>query len=382
MIRARPWTPCPPAKGTTWADVWPKLAELERPTADAPKLDESVGLLRQAGVLGALVPGEFGGYETDVPTGVSVIEDLAYLSGPLGWLAFVGMTGGMFSAELPASGVRTIWGHSHPLIAYAGASNGLLTETGHGDFSLSGSWPMASGVTHAPWVALGCKIDSGKPAATAVALIPSSACRVGPLWNPVGLPGTGTAPVSVDTAVVPKDLVSFDKLDDTANRIRRRFRVLVPSAIAAVAIGIALSCLDVTAERLAREPESGAGSRRADSDLVQHELGYHYAHVLAARSFLHETTAEIWQRAQHGDDYGLELAARQRLTASHAAQTASTAAEAMSRLAGVAAVSSGPEASARWLEARTVLANVTVRDLYYSVYGGVAADGTIPRAWP
>jgi hypothetical protein len=145
MIRARPWTPCPPAKEATWADIWPKLAGLERPTADAPKLDEYVALLREAGVLGALVPGEFGGYEMDVPTGVSVIEDLAYLSGPLGWLTFVGMTGGMFSAELPASGAQDIWGHSHPLIAYAGAGNGLLTETGNGGFRLSGSWPMASG---------------------------------------------------------------------------------------------------------------------------------------------------------------------------------------------------------------------------------------------
>ena len=382
MIRARPWTPCPPAKGTTWAEIWPKLAGLERPTTDAPKLDDYVALLREAGVLGALVPGELGGYETDAPTGVSVIEDLAYLSGPLGWLAFVGMTGGMFSAELPASGAQDIWGHSHPLIAYAGAGNGLLTGTGNGSFRLSGSWPMASGVTHAPWVALGCKVDSGKPAATAVALIPGSACRVGPPWCPVGLPGTGTAPVSVDAAVVPREHVSFDKRDDEANRIRRRFRVLVPSAIAAVGIGIALGCLDGTAERLAREPETEAGTRRADSDLIQHELGYHYAQVLAARSLLHDTTAEVWQRAQHGEDYGLELAARQRLAASHAAHTASAAAEAMSRLAGVAAVTSGTRDPARWLEARTVLANITVRDLYYSVYGGVAADGTIPRAWP
>lgn len=382
MIRARPWTPCPPAKGVAWTDVWPRLREIGLPAGDASKVDESVALLRQAGVLGALVPGDFGGYETDVPTGISVIEDLAYLSGPLGWLAFVGMTGGMFCVELPASGARTIWEHPHPLIAYAGAGNGLLTETRHGNFSLSGSWPMASGVTHAPWVALGCKVDSGQPAATAVALIPSSACRIGPLWNPVGLPGTGTAPVSAEDAAVPRDRVSFDKRDDTANRIRRRFRVLVPSAIAAVAIGIALGCLDGIAEHLAQEPETDASVRRADSDRVQHELGYHYAHVLAARSLLHETTAEIWQRVQRGDDYGLELAARQRLAASHAAQIASTAAEATSRLSGVAAVSSDTAASARWLDARTVLANITVRDLYYSVYGGVAADGAIPRAWP
>jgi len=38
--------------------------------------------------------------------------------------------------------------------------------------------------------------------------------------------------------------------------------------------------------------------------------------------------------------------------------------------------------SSRWLDARTVLANITVRDLYYRVYGGVAAGGHIPTSWP
>jgi alkylation response protein AidB-like acyl-CoA dehydrogenase len=341
-----------------------------------------VALLEQVGVLGALVPAELGGYEIGAPAGVALIEDLAYLSGPLGWLAFTGMAGGMFSVELPASGARAIWAQTHPLIAYAGASNGVLAEVGDGDFALSGSWHMASGVTHAPWMALGCTVEGGRPAATAVALVPASVCRVGPLWNSIGLPDTGTAPVAVDGATVPGERVSFDVRDNSSDRIRRRYRVLVPSAIAAVSLGIGMACLDATAQRLAQDPTADPSARRANSELVQHELGYHYAQVLAARSLLHDTTAEIWQRAQHGEDYGLELAARQRLAAAHAAHAANYAAEAMSRLAGVSAVTSDTPVAARWMEARTVLANVTVRDLYYRVYGGVAADGTIPRSWP
>lgn len=382
MTPTRPWTSRPPADGATWADLWPRMAGLERPAADAPALDDHVLLLEQAGVLGALVPDELGGYGLDAPAGLAVIEDLAYLNGSLGWLAFVGMTGGMFSVELPADGARAIWEHSHPLIAYAGASNGVLTKDDDGDYRLSGSWHMASGVTNAAWVALGCKVDDGQPSATAVALVPATSCHVGPLWSPIGLPGTGTAPVSVESAVVRGDHVTFDLRDDDANRFRRRYRVLVPSAIAAVGVGIAMGCLDATAEHLAQEPRPEVGSRRADSDRVQHELGVHYANVLAARSLLHDATAEVWQLAHNGKDYGLELAARQRLAASHAANVAADAAEAMSRLAGVSAVTIGTSTSARWLEARTVLANVSVRDLYYRVYGGVAADGAIPRSWP
>src|SRR5690606_8428604 len=109
-------------------------------------------------------------------------------------------------------------------------------------------------------------------------------CRVGPPWSPIGLPGTGTAPVSVESAAVRGDHVTFDLRDDDANRRRRRYRVLVPSAIAAVGVGIALGSLDATAERLAQEPSPESGNRHADSERVQHELGLHYANLLAARS--------------------------------------------------------------------------------------------------
>lgn len=385
MIRPRPWSPQPAGHSQdSWDRLWHELIEAAQPASAQTRgsiHDQHYDLLRQTGIFRALVPHEHHGHQIDPLAALALIEDLASVSGTLGWLAFAGATGGMFSVELPDIGVSEIYADPDQLIAYAGGIHGVLTRCDEG-FIVSGFWHMATGLSHAPWVAVGCTVADAEPSATAVALIPRSVCEIGPFWSPVGLPGTGTAPLTVRDAAVPAHRVAYDIRADPANRRRRRFRVLVPSAIAAVSVGIGLTCLDAAAVHLSQEELHGTGTRRADSEHVQDLLGRHYAQMLAARSLLHEVTSEAWQRTANGDDLGLELGARHRLAATHAAHAAADAAEATARLAGVAAVTNGHLASARWLDARTILANVTVRDLYYRVYGGVAADGDIPRSWP
>lgn len=385
MIRPRPWSPQPPGLNPDgWNGLWPELLDAAQHVsieARGPIHDRHYDLLRETGIFRALVPREHDGYQIDPLATLTLIEDLASVSGTLGWLAFTGATGGMFSVELPDIGVSEVYADPDHLIAYAGGIHGVLTRHDNA-FTVSGFWHMATGLSHAPWVAVGCTVADAEPSATAVALIPRTACEVGPYWSPVGLPGTGTAPLTVRDVKVPAHRVAYDIRADPANRRRRRFRVLVPSAIAAVSVGIGMASLDEAAVYLSHEQPRDLGTRRADSDLVQDLLGRHYAQMLAARSLLHEVTCEAWQRAANGDDLGLELGARHRLAATHAAHAAADAADATARLAGVTAVTNGQLASARWLDARTILANITVRDLYYRIYGGVAADGDIPRSWP
>jgi hypothetical protein len=51
-------------------------------------------------------------------------------------------------------------------------------------------------------------------------------------------------------------------------------------------------------------------------------------------------------------------------------------------LAGTRAVTVSDQLCRRWADARTITANITVRDIYYRVYGGVLAGGQIPTSWP
>jgi len=226
-----------------------------------------------------------------------------------GWIEVI--TGGMFSVELPESGAREIYADPHCLIAYAGGINGTLTPNGD-TATVSGSWPMATGLSHAAWVAVGCHVTGGEPAATAVALLPPTAVEMGAFWQSVGLVNTGTGPLTVANAVVPADRIAYDIRDDPANRQRRRFRMLVPSAIAAVAIGIGMAALEATAQHLAGEPAVGTSPRRADRELVQDLLGRHYAQILAGRSLLYEVTAQAWARLHITADQHIPVRARGR----------------------------------------------------------------------
>ncbi|MFC8532452.1 hypothetical protein ACFUJY_00610 [Streptomyces sp. NPDC057249] len=372
MTRARPWSSTFSATDSVWSEIWPQLIAAGEFGSGSAIFEEQLNLLEKAGVFTALVPEEYGGFEMEGPAALAVIEDLAYINGTLGWTACVGVAGGLFSFELPPAGAHEIWSGSHPLISYAGANSGTLTPSGDG-FILSGSWDMASGVTHATWVALGCTVEGGHPAATAVALVHRSECQLGSPWVPVGLAGASTAPVSIDAVPVPRQRITFDVTDDQSSHTRRRYRFLIPRAMGAVSLGIGFACLDSLASRHVRP----------DAEQMKHQLlGHSYAQLLAARSFLHEATADVWRRASHGQASELEPNARQRLAATHAAHVANQVADAASRMGGMAAITQGTSTSERWLEARTITANITVGDLYYRVYGGVAADGRAPLSWP
>ena len=124
------------------------------------------------------------------------IEALAALSGTIGWIALVGVTGAIFAAELDMAVAREIYADPDAVVAYAGATNGTLTSE-NGQFVLSGQWDLASGLSHAAWIAAGCRIGSEPDGSAAVAIVPARDCTTSLSWEPIGLSGTGTGTVSI-----------------------------------------------------------------------------------------------------------------------------------------------------------------------------------------
>jgi len=349
--------------------------------AMGPEIDvRCLELLRDVGVFRTFVTAELGGTGADPAAAMNLIEELAGLYGALGWLSFVGVCGGMFAVELPPTGAAEVYADPDALVAYAGAEAGTLTRTAQG-FLLSGRWEIVTGLSHAHWVGLGCRI-AGEPDGSAVALVPADACRVAYGWNPVGLVGTGTGSATVAKVRLPEHRVV--RRTGGAGRDWRsaRYRFALPSLMASVSIGLVQAALRETSSLLAAEPAVAGRGRRADSDHVQRLLGRGYAEVHAAHAFLREVTAETWRCMGLGQDPGIRHAALHRLAATHAATVAAEVSSAIAGIAGTRGVTGSDVLCQRWLDARTVAANVTVRDLYYGVYGGVAACGTVPASWP
>jgi alkylation response protein AidB-like acyl-CoA dehydrogenase len=374
-----PWTGRIQARGEA-LPYWLELAKLADEPPKGHAIDQRIfEQLQKLGTFRTVIPQDLGGDEAGPLEAVRLVEEFASLSGTIGWLSFVGVTGGMFSVELPPDGAGEVYADPNVLVAYAGGINGLLTPRGD-DYSMSGSWPLASGLSHASWIAVGCRVADED--VTAVALLPAADCHTSLNWSPVGLSGTGTGRLEVSDVLVPSARIAHDTRTDSNHRRRRRYRVLIPSAMASVAVGISGAAVDHAARAIAQEPDRPPATRRRDSHQVQDLLGRSYARLLASRSLLHEVTAEAWEKASSGDELGLELGARHRLAATHAAHVAAEVTADVAGLLGVRAVTEGDPATRRWLDARMVSANITVRDLYYRVYGGVATGGEIPKSWP
>jgi alkylation response protein AidB-like acyl-CoA dehydrogenase len=153
--------------------------------------------------------------------------------------------------------------------------------------------------------------------------------------------------------------------------------------IASVSLGIGGAALSEIAEHLSAEPAQSSGlRRRADSEHIQHVLGRAHAELRSARGLLREVTTETWRRACLGEDLGLEQGALHRLAATHATTVAAETSATVAMLAGTRAITVSDQLCRRWADARTITANITVRDLYYRVYGGVMTGGEIPSSWP
>lgn len=369
--------------GPEWARRWSELAVVAADAASTAAVDDRCyELLREMKVFRTLLPRRLSGMEADPLDAMALVEDLASLSGTIGWVSFVGITGAIFAMELDAEAAGEIYADPDVLVAYAGVASGVLTRHGD-DFTLFGRWDVASGLSHARWVAVGCEIADDEGASNAaVAVLPRMDCDVSFGWDPIGLSGTGTGAIVIDGVTVAANRVVRERAREADHRHRRRYRLLIPSMMASVSLGVAQAALDDVAGWLSREPATVARIRRADSEHVQHLLGRAHAEVRSARAFLREVTAESWRRACLGDDLGLRHGALHRLAATHAATVAVEASSAVEALAGTRAVTRSDPACRRWIDARTIAANVTVRDLYYQVYGGVAAGGAIPATWP
>ncbi|MEK8145919.1 hypothetical protein NKH18_45980 [Streptomyces sp. M10(2022)] len=90
------------------------------------------------------------------------------------------------------------------LVSSAYAPVGRLTGVDDG-YRLTGRWSFSSGCEHADWALLGALVvgAQGRPVDFLTVLVPRSDYRIEDVWDVVGLRGTGSNDILVDSAFVP-----------------------------------------------------------------------------------------------------------------------------------------------------------------------------------
>ncbi|MGW7544272.1 hydroxylase [Streptomyces sp. NPDC054770] len=306
----------------------PKLAQLAVGNEKLGKLsDETVSLLRSAGVLRLLQPTKFGGYAAHPRDFAEAVMAAARHDGAAGWVCGVVGVHPWEVAQMDPRVAQEIWGENQDTwIASPYMPNGIAEPVDDG-YVLSGRWPFSSGTDHCDWVFLGALVGDGKgrpaspPSVLHVILPRPSYEIVDDTWDVIGLSGTGSKDVVVDGAFIPayrtvnQDEVSAGEAAAgngvTEALYRLPFTSMFPLGITSAVIGICEGALDV---HLAQQRDRVAvtGVQVRDDPYVLYSAGEAAAEIAASRVQLIDGISQVYDQVAAGEPVSVEERSRVR----------------------------------------------------------------------
>ena len=310
--------------------------------------DETLMEYQKTGLLRALQPARWGGFELSPLTFFRAATEIAAACPSSAWfLSVVGIHNwqlGLF----PEQAQKDVWGKdTSVLISSSYAPTGKV-ERVDGGFRLSGRWSFSSGCDHCQWVFLGGVAPGDGPMPDMrTFLVPRADYRIIDNWHVVGLSGTGSKDIVVDGAFVPEhrthrfaDAYMLQNPGQAVNPgaiFRLPFGSLFSFCIAVPAVGAARGALDSYRSYMQSKVAAYDGSKVADDPFAQRRLSEAAAEIDAAEAEVRSTWEAICARAEAGD-----------------------------------AISLGLRAHARWSAANVVLRGVRAVDLLFEASGGRA----------
>ncbi|MFD7718824.1 3-hydroxy-9,10-secoandrosta-1,3,5(10)-triene-9,17-dione monooxygenase oxygenase subunit [Streptomyces sp. NPDC059814] len=167
--------------------------------------DATVRELAGAGVFRMLQPTRYGGLEADPVDFYQVVRAISAVCCSTGWVASVLGVHPWQLGLFPKRAQEDVWGEDRDTrISSSYAPVGRLTPV-DGGYRLTGRWSFSSGCEHASWALLGALVvgAQGRPVDFLTVLVPRSDYRIEDMWDVVGLRGTASNDILVESAFVP-----------------------------------------------------------------------------------------------------------------------------------------------------------------------------------
>jgi alkylation response protein AidB-like acyl-CoA dehydrogenase len=285
-----------------------QLRPLVRERAQQTERDRRVSaevtqLLQQAGLYRALQPRRFGGYEFTHEEVCQLVFELGQGCASTGWCFSLGSTTSWSIGMFPGEAQDDIWGRdSSTLVAGVIAPTGKARRVA-GGFQLKGRWSFASNCDNSTWMALGAMADEGegKPPRPIFLLVPEGDYQVIDNWHTVGLAGTGSKDIAIDSEVfVPahRTVGFMDVLEqrspgalvNDSALFRIPFLSAFPTMLANPAVSALRGAVDEFVEKVGNRPTRGAfvggGSTLAQFGHVQSAVAEAEAAIDAAQLVL------------------------------------------------------------------------------------------------
>ena len=340
--------------------------------------DTVVARIRESRFFHLLVPQRYGGTELPLPDYLALIQAIAEGDASTGWCVNQAAVYATMAARADPQTAAEIWGDPDTCVANGPPGNGRVTPA-TGGHRLSGRWEFSSGCRHANWVAAATPIDG----VLTVSMLPIGAVELVDIWQVQGLRGTGSFAFDVHDVFVPtRHTFAFTaRLAEASPLYKIPVNLLFAAGFAAVALGNARHAIDAAVGLLTdkvavfeRQPARERGSVQFDVARAEATWG-------AARAYLGQAVASVWQSAlvlppgESVTGAGRELVPTRdtrvalRLAATHAIHCAADAVQTIYRLSGSTAIFAQSPMQRCFQDAHVITQQVQGRLVHYETVG-------------
>jgi alkylation response protein AidB-like acyl-CoA dehydrogenase len=292
--------------------------------ACSPEIEEGrrlparlVEAMKAAGLFAMPIPHDWGGPELDPLEQLAIIEELAKMDASVGWCAMIGCDGGYFTAFLDQDAARKMYPDIHVATASALSVTGRAVRV-TGGYRVGGRWPFSSGCQHSAWLVGGCIVHDGdRPILGETGVPLTRQCFLRPdevsildTWHTTGLRGSGSNDFTASDVFVPEER-TFDLRNPTIRRPGPlyAFPLAILLKFAAVPLGVARAAIDELVDAAGHRParpfvvgdKPAAARLLRDEPFVQEALSRAELMAGSARSYLYETTGDMWAALVRSD---------------------------------------------------------------------------------
>lgn len=346
-------------------ELLPGIAERARATEDARRVsDETIRGLADAGVFRMLQPKRYGGAEADPVHFYEAVRAISGACGSTGWVASVLGVHPWHLALYDDRAQAEVWGGDPGvLVCSSYAPTGTLTPV-EGGYELSGGWRYASGCDHAQWALLGGLLvgAKGEPMDFITLLVPRTDYRIEEVWDAVGLRGTGSHEIVVDSAFVPSYRVmnnyEVSNLRGPGQKVnpaplyRIPFATIFTTAISAPVIGVVAGCYENYLSSMRdRVRLSLGGGRFAEDTFAQVTVARASSEIDAAILQMDRNVRALLEVAAAGKEIPMQLRLRARRDQVRATERALEAIEHLFKTAGGQSLDRGNPIERAWRDA-------------------------------
>ncbi len=330
----------------------PRFAEASARIERAGRVpEELMAVLHEAGLFRLCLPRALGGAEASPMTMAAVLEALAGADASTAWCLGQGLGCSLVAGFVAPEIAERVFGPPGAVLAWGPSHDRARAVRVDGGYRLTGRWHFASGIRNATWLGAHAPVYAADGRTVPVApgrprmrtfLFPKDRATVYPVWETIGLQGTGSDDYAVEDLFVAdeysysRDLVHDRNGPTPVHRIPHA--TFYAMGFAGVALGIARTLLDSFMELAAEKTPSYAKQKLRDNPAVQQRVAWSEGNLSAARAFLFEMLSEHWELARERKLPTLRQRARLRIACTYASQRAREVADFAYHAAGSSAV--------------------------------------------